>query len=124
VPLTALSIERHLTPPTVRFVLSGELDLSVVGNVETVMADEIAALDGDVCVDLAGLGFIGFAGVDLFVELARRLSVSRRRLDVVATNRTVDRALELAGVKLVRSAGSVRSIVPPGAMPAPSAPAA
>lgn len=99
-PVYGFSVERRDTPFDPTLVLSGELEIVVVGAADCVLSDEIAAVDGDVGVDLSGLDFIGFAGVDLLVTLSRRMASQRRRLTVTATNPTIDRILNLTGVTL------------------------
>ena len=104
-PLCGLRIERRVTPSAATLVLSGELDLAAVGTADAVLAAELAAAQGDVDVDLSGLGFLSVGAVDVLIASSRRMAVDHRRLRVTATNRIVDRALELAGVELSPTAG-------------------
>ena len=55
------------------------------------------APSGDVVLDLAGLEFVGFAGVDVLRAVHRRLSVTRRRISIGATSDTVRRTFVITG---------------------------
>ena len=95
-----LNVERRHTPFGSTLVLSGELDLAVVGVAETTVFAEIDAETGDVSLDLGSLDFVGFAGLDLLVRLSRQMEVNGRRLRVAAISPAVDRILEIAGIRL------------------------
>ena len=77
----------------------GELDVSTVGTLEVVLVAEMEASTGGVDLDLSGLEFMGFAGVEMLTRLAHRGAARGRPLRVVATNRIVDRVVEIASAQ-------------------------
>jgi anti-anti-sigma regulatory factor len=92
-----LTVERHVLPSGLWFLLSGQLDRLNVESDTTVLFDEVDALSCAVEVDLSGLSVLGFAGAEMIAELRRRLAVVGRRLRITATNGIVDRAFSLRG---------------------------
>jgi len=100
-----LQVERRLTARRMVLTLSGALSIDAVGTADAVLSHEIEAADRDVCLDLSALQFIGFAGLDLLVDLSHRLAAHSRRLEVTATNPTLDRILDVAGVHLTVADG-------------------
>jgi anti-anti-sigma factor len=105
-----LCVERRVTPLGPLLVLSGELDLDVVGAFDAVLAAEIGSIDGDVCIDLAELEFIGYVGVDLLVALSHRLAATGRRLRIVAISPIVEQVLTIVGVELRRADSGERFV--------------
>jgi anti-anti-sigma factor len=59
--------------------LDGELDLSTVGKLERALV-ELAATDGDVQLELAGLQFIDLSGATALANFAARLGRDRHLL--------------------------------------------
>ena len=95
-----LSVERRLTPRDPTLALSGQLDAAAVGIARRLLAREIDAVDGDVNLELSGLDFIGFGGLDVLIELSHRMAVDDRRLRIVGTSPMVDRMLEIGRIDL------------------------
>src|SRR5687768_14864549 len=93
-----LRIERRVSATRLWFGLQGDLDLWSVGGAATVLHAEIEGRSCDVDVDLSGLDFVGFAGIDMLVEITRQLRSEGRRVRLTATNRFVDRVVELAAI--------------------------
>ncbi len=96
-PLVGLTIEMVVSPHDAVVVIAGDLDLSNVGAAATVLDSICEGADGDVVLDLAGLEFVGFAGVDMLRAVHRRLSVKRRQFSIGATSDTVRRTFVITG---------------------------
>jgi anti-anti-sigma factor len=96
-PLVGLTIEMVVSSHDAVVVIAGELDLSNVGAAATVLDSMCEGAEGDVVLDLAGLEFVGFAAVDMLRAVHRRLSVTRRRVSIGATNDTVRRTFVITG---------------------------
>ncbi|MFE9577478.1 STAS domain-containing protein [Nocardia sp. NPDC006044] len=73
----------------------GELDLATAPILDRVVRDSegVAAM----VVDMSGVTFLGFAGVDVLVRAAERADDGWRRFAVVVSTRPTQRALDLAG---------------------------
>jgi anti-anti-sigma factor len=95
-----MSFERRTTPYDPTLVLCGQLDIAAVGTANAVLGSEIDAANGDVSLDLRALDFICCAGLDLLIDLARRMAADEHRLRITATNPVLDRLLVIAGVEL------------------------
>jgi anti-anti-sigma factor len=59
--------------------LDGEVDVATVGDLKRALA-ELAAVDADVHLELAGLGFIDLSGVAVLTSFAASLGPGRRLL--------------------------------------------
>jgi anti-anti-sigma factor len=69
--------------------ISGEVDLSNVGEMERVIALSVGRDTHDVVLDLTPTMFIDSTGVRMIFELARRLRVRRHRFRLVAGEETL-----------------------------------
>ena len=92
-PSVGLTIEMVVSSHNAVVVIAGDLDLSNVGTAATVLDSMCDGAGGDVVLDLAGLEFVGFAGVDMLRAVHRRLSVTRRQVSIVTASDTVRRTL-------------------------------
>ena len=93
--VVCLSMEAVPSPVGVVVVMIGELDLANVG-AATAVFDSVC--DGaSVVVDLAGLEFLGFAGVAMLRSVHRRLAVAGRRLSVDPISDAARRTFAIAG---------------------------
>ncbi|HLM16925.1 MAG TPA: STAS domain-containing protein [Acidimicrobiia bacterium] len=88
-----LTIERR--PSSSSLCVRGELDVSTVGTLEVVLVAELDTSASGVDLDLSGLEFMGVVGVDMLTRVAHRGAARGRPLRLVATNRLVDRAVDL-----------------------------
>ena len=95
--LVCLSMEAVPSPVGVVVVMIGELDLANVGAATAVFDSVCDGASGDVVVDLAGLEFLGFAGVAMLRSVHRRLAVAGRRLSVDPISDAARRTFAIAG---------------------------
>ncbi|MFC0434168.1 STAS domain-containing protein [Kutzneria buriramensis] len=85
------------TPGVVVATVSGEVDMLTAPSLRTVLADEIA--DCRVLVlDLAGVSFLGSAGLAVLVETSHEARRRQVELRLVAAGRSVRRPLEITGL--------------------------
>ena len=96
-PPEVLTMEIVASPHGAVVVIAGELDLSNVGAAAAVLDNMCDGVEGAVELDLAGLEFVGFAGVDLLRVVHRRLSVAGRRVSIGASNAVVRRTFVVTG---------------------------
>ena len=92
--MSALGIETEEEPGRTVVRLSGEFDISGVRPFHRA----VSGAEGDLCVDLSELSFIGAAGLRSLVELHMRSRRDGFDLTVVKGPRLVQRVFELTGV--------------------------
>jgi anti-anti-sigma factor len=78
----------------VRLFASGELDLSSVKNLDQSLA-QLQQPGATIIVDLAGIEFMGVAGVRVFLEASRRASLTDGAVLIVNANRSARRVFDL-----------------------------
>ena len=83
-PLLGLTIEMVVSSRGAVVVIAGDLDLSNVGAAATVLDSICDGAGGDVVLDLAGLEFVGFAGVDMLACRSPPPHRQRRRISLSA----------------------------------------
>jgi len=79
--------------------LSGEIDLSTVGNVESGLRTAIDGKSGVMALDLREVSFLDSSGLRLLLRLHKELDEAGRRLVVVQGPRRVARVFELTGAE-------------------------
>ncbi len=90
--------------PTRLSIVSSDAALSVTGDVDAYSApDLVSALtplpgDGDVTLDLAGVGFMDSSGIRVLVDAHQRGEQEGRRVVVANPSRSVRRILEISGL--------------------------
>jgi anti-sigma B factor antagonist len=97
---SALPIDVVLDRPAPGVVVasvSGELDMLTAPRLRSVVAAELAGCSVLV-IDLAGVSFLGSAGLAVLVEASHEAERHQVELRVVATGRTVRRPLEITGL--------------------------
>ena len=93
-----LTIEKlPLDTAVVRIV--GELDLAAAPRLQEAFSDAQTATQ--IVIDLSGCTFIDSSGVRVLADLGRDLSARGGRVDLVATNPSVLRVLEITGIDTV-----------------------
>src|SRR3954451_19171529 len=94
----AVQSERSESVEHVRVL--GEVDLSVIGLLDSEMRRAEATDASTIELDLNELDFLDAAGIRLLLELSRRSRMNGRRLRIrPASSRQVRRVLELTGVE-------------------------
>jgi anti-anti-sigma factor len=100
--------------------LSGEHDASTVPLIRRAL-DAALALDADVVVDLARVGFLGAAPIGELLGARAALLERSRTLTMRAPSRSARRIFELCGLSgLIEGAGRTQRLAP-GERPAPPA---
>jgi len=101
----------HAAGGLVHAVLSGEIDLSTVGEVQARLDEAVVDAPGVLLLDMRGVTFLDSSGLRMLLRLDRRQREQGKRLVVVPGGRRVARVLELTGadreLELVEDPGQV-----------------
>ena len=87
----------HITTSPAGLHLRGEIDAHSV----TVLVrhlDPLPGSEGDVVIDLSGVGFVDSSGLRVLVEAHQRAEAGARRLVLSGSSRPVLRLLEISGL--------------------------
>ena len=87
----------HAQGELVQAVLSGEIDLSTVGEVQERLDEAVADGPRVLVLDMREVTFLDSSGLRMLLRLDRHQRERRRRLVVVPGGRRVTRVLELTG---------------------------
>lgn len=79
--------------------LSGEIDMSAVGDVESAIGTSVPSEAGVVVIDLREVAFLDSSGLRVVLRLDREQRNAGKRLVVVRGGRRVARVLELTGAE-------------------------
>jgi anti-sigma B factor antagonist len=82
---------------TVTVAVTGEVDLATAAVLGAALEQAEATRSGRVDVDLAGVSFLGLAGVHTLGDARRRLEAAGRELRLVRVPRSAARVLDLSG---------------------------
>ena len=110
-----LRIEHHGIGASRTLALIGDLDLETAAAADTVLTAETTGTTGDIRLDCSALEFVGFAGVEVLVDLATRLAADRRRLVLTRLAPQIERVVDLAGLFLGGADGMADLVVPTAA---------
>jgi anti-sigma B factor antagonist len=87
------------TEPVVVITVSGEMDASTVGRLDSAIDEAIRDHERHVVLDAADVSFIDSTGITALISGLRRLNRSRRRMALACgTGGPVGRALEITGL--------------------------
>jgi anti-anti-sigma factor len=107
-----LSIEQRTTATGTAWALAGQLDLHAVDTAIAVFQSAAAGTRDDLHLDIGQLDFIGFAALDMLVDLSRQLASRGRRLVVTPPTPLLRRVAELAEVELLPTGHETVEIPP------------
>lgn len=92
------AIEVHREGSGARVEVSGEIDLSVIEDLERQLAPVLDGAPDPLVVDLRQVEFLDSSGLRFLLALNEQAAAGRRRFALVAAGDPVSRVLELAGV--------------------------
>lgn len=96
-PLVEVRAE-HPRPGVALVRAAGELDLLGAPELRSRLADEVAAVDGAVVLDLGGVTFLGSSGLAVLVEARDAAALRGVELRLVSSNRAVLRPMACTGL--------------------------
>lgn len=112
---------RALSPSAVVCAVSGEVDVWTAPLLRDRLVEHIRPAGPDLVADLAGVGFLGAAGLTVLVDLRAVADASGVRFCLVARTRPVLRPLTVTGLRLAFDVYPHVDEVPvPGGGPRPS----
>jgi anti-anti-sigma factor len=95
-PLFSYTVDRH--GEDVCLALAGELDLSVVGQLEAALREAAAVRPRTLTVDVAGVGFIDSYSIGLLVRACNAARADGRGFTVVDSRGMVRQVLQMMGL--------------------------
>lgn len=91
-------VELHEEAGGVRVEVSGEIDLSVIEDLEGRLAPALERAPDPLVLDLRRVEFLDSSGLRLLIALNEQTAADGRRFALVADGDPVTRVLELAGI--------------------------
>ena len=91
-------VELHEEAGGVRVEVSGEIDLSVIEDLESRLAPALERAPDPLVLDLRRVEFLDSSGLRLLIGLNEQTAADGRRFALVAAGDPVTRVLELAGI--------------------------
>jgi anti-anti-sigma factor len=91
-------VELHEQPGGVRVELTGEIDLSVIDDLERRLAPALEQAPDPLVIDLRAVEFLDSSGLRLLIALNEKTQADGRRFTLIAAGDPVARVLELAGI--------------------------
>lgn len=91
-------MEVHEEGGGVRVEISGEIDLSVIEDLEARLAPALERAPNPLVMDLRAVEFLDSSGLRLLIALNEQTAADGRRFALVAVGDPVTRVLELAGI--------------------------
>jgi anti-sigma B factor antagonist len=79
-------------------VLSGEIDLSNVADMQTLVEHAITTTDGTVKIDMEGVTYLDSTGLHVLLNACDQLRHENRQLSIIRASPQVLRLLEICGV--------------------------